>query len=131
MKVDNNNSILSAIEPKIKLWLEVDGEVVFGSGRMALFQYIEEAGSIKQAAEKLNMSYRAAWGKIKATEERLGLKLVERQAGGLNSGASLTAKGKHLLMIYKKYKQDVDAVTDNVFHDFFMNLRKEDDTYTE
>lgn len=121
-----NNNILSAIKPKIKLWLEIDGEVVFGGGRMALFQYIEETGSIKQAAEKMNMSYRAAWGKIKATEERLGLKLVERQAGGHNSGASLTAKGKQLLMIYQKYKQDVDAVTTNAFSDFSMNLRKDD-----
>ena len=64
-----NEDILKKIQPKIKLWLEVDGAVVFGGGRVALFQAIEETGSIKQAAEKLNMSYRAAWGKIKATEE--------------------------------------------------------------
>ncbi len=101
------------------MWLEVDGAVVFGGGRVALFQAIEETGSIKQAAEKLNMSYRAAWGKIKATEERLGLKLVQRQAGGRKSGAELTPKGKELLNLYKQYKKDVITVTDSVFFEFF------------
>lgn len=118
-KIDN---ILNRIQPKVKLWLEVDGAVVFGSGRVALFQAIEETGSIKQASEKINMSYRAAWGKIKATEERLGLKLVQRQAGGRNSGAELTPKGKELLMIYRKYKRDVAAVIDNAFSDFFKEF---------
>jgi len=114
-----NESILNKIQPKIKLWLEVDGEVVFGGGRVALFQAIEETGSIKQASEKLNMSYRAAWGKIKATEERLGLRLVQRQAGGRKSGAELTPKGKELLQIYRNYRQNVAAVMDNSFTDFF------------
>jgi len=114
-----NVTLLNKIQPKIKLWLEVDGEVVFGSGRVALFEAIEETGSIKQASEKINMSYRAAWGKVKATEERLGLKLVQRQAGGRNSGAELTPKGKELLQIYRKYKQSVAAVIDDSFPDFF------------
>jgi molybdate transport system regulatory protein len=115
-EIDN---ILNRVQPKVKMWLEVDGAVVFGSGRVALFQAIEETGSIKQASEKINMSYRAAWGKIKATEERLGLKLVERHAGGRNSGAELTSKGRELLMIYKKYRHDVAAVMDDAFSDFF------------
>ncbi len=121
MATDDKKSatLLSKIQPKIKLWLEVDGEVVFGSGRVALFEAIEETGSIKQASEKINMSYRAAWGKVKATEERLGLKLVQRQAGGRNSGAELTPKGKELLQIYRKYKQNVAAVIDDSFPDFF------------
>lgn len=34
---------------------------------MALFKAIEKYGSIRQAATGLGMSYRAAWGKIKAT----------------------------------------------------------------
>jgi molybdate transport system regulatory protein len=117
-----NENILCKIQPKLKLWLEVDGAVVFGGGRVALFQAIEETGSIKQAAEKLNMSYRAAWGKINATEERLGLKLVQRQAGGRNSGAELTPKGRELLKIFKQYKKDVITVTDSVFFDFFHDF---------
>ena len=118
---DNHKSenILKKIKPKVKLWLEVEGAVVFGSGRVVLFEAIEETGSIKQAAEKINMSYRAAWGKIKATEERLGLKLVQRQAGGRNSGAELTPKGKELLQIYRRYKQNLDGVINNTFPAFF------------
>lgn len=110
------------IRPRIKLWLEVDGEVVFGSGRVALFEGIEKTGSIKQAAENLGMSYRAAWGKIKASEDRLNLKLVKRQAGGRKSGAELTPEGRKILNTYKKYKQDIAAVLDDVFYECFDKL---------
>jgi molybdate transport system regulatory protein len=124
MNGQDGDNILHRIEPRVKLWLEVDGEVVFGSGRVALFEAIEETGSIKQASEKISMSYRAAWGKIKATEDRLGSKLVQRQAGGRNSGAELTPKGKELLMIYRKYKQDVATAIDNAFCDFFQDFER-------
>ena len=120
----NTEALLNQIEPKVKLWLEVDGEVVFGGGRVALFQAIEETGSIKQASEKIRMSYRAAWGKIKATEDRLGIKLVKRQAGGRNSGAELTPKGREILMIYRKYRQDVATAMDNAFSEFFQDFER-------
>jgi len=120
----NAEVLLHEIMPKVKLWLEVDGEVVFGSGRVALFQAIEETGSIKQASEKISMSYRAAWGKIKATEDRLGTKLVKRQAGGRNSGAELTPKGRELLMIYRKYRQDIVTAMDKAFFDIFRDFER-------
>jgi len=107
------------IRPRVKIWLEVDGEVVFGNGRTALFQAIEDKGSIKQAAEEIGMSYRAAWGKIKATEERLGIKLVERHAGGRNSGAELTPKGKELLKLYSKFREDAAASINDTLASLF------------
>jgi len=36
---------------------------------------------LKAAAEELGMSYRAAWGKLKASEEALGMALVEKVGG--------------------------------------------------
>jgi len=107
------------IRPRVKIWLEVDGEVIFGSGRLALFQAIEDTGSIKQAAEKIGMSYRAAWGKIKATEERLGITLVERHAGGHKSGAELTPRGKELLNCYKRFRETVMNSVEHNFSDLF------------
>jgi molybdate transport system regulatory protein len=53
---------------------------------------IDELHCLSAAAKKLNMSYRAAWGRLKASEERLGMKLVEMQTHG--EGSSLTAAAK-------------------------------------
>ncbi|MBT8490601.1 MAG: LysR family transcriptional regulator [Deltaproteobacteria bacterium] len=66
---------------KYKIWLEKDERVLFGHGREALLKAIEECQSLNAAAKKLNMSYRAAWGRLKASEDRMGCKLVEHQQG--------------------------------------------------
>jgi molybdate transport system regulatory protein len=80
---------------RIHLWLEQEGSVFFGKGRVLLLDKIEELGSIKKAAEALGMSYRAAWGKIKATEKVLGMALVESHEHKRN-GCRLSQQGKML-----------------------------------
>jgi len=49
-----------------KMWVVEDNEVVFGDGRRRLLEILERTGSLNQAAKELKMSYRAAWGKVKA-----------------------------------------------------------------
>lgn len=117
-----NNNVNKNITPKIKIWLEANGAIFFGSGRAALFEAIEETGSIRQAAAKLGMSYRAAWGKIKATEDNIGFQLVERQAGGHQSGAQLTEFAKNLLTCYKNFKRDYHVALETLFHQHFSKL---------
>ena len=67
---------------KYKILLDRNGEVVFGKGREALLRAIDESESLYGAAKKLNMSYRAAWGRLKASEMRLGIKLVATDGAG-------------------------------------------------
>ena len=68
---------------KSKIWIEDEqGDVVFGSGRLHILGAIEERGSILAAAKELGMSYRAVWGKIKATEQRLRQPLLTKRTGG-------------------------------------------------
>lgn len=100
---------------KSKLWIELDDEVVFGLGRIRLFEAIEKTGSMKQAAAELGMSYRAAWGKVTATEGRLQLQLVERQQGNRRNGTSLTPVGKELLHRYILFKQEAQEQVDELF----------------
>lgn len=108
--------------PKSKIWIEANDQVVFGGGRMKLFRAIEECGSIRQAATKLGMSYRAAWGKIKATEERLGMQLVEKHAGGHQSGAQLTEDARKLLGVYRQFKADSVKAVDKLFSYHFKEF---------
>ncbi|MDD5723168.1 MAG: LysR family transcriptional regulator [Syntrophales bacterium] len=85
-----------------KIWFEKDGKVLFGSGRCELFRAIDESHSLNAAAKKLNMSYRAAWGRLRASEERMGTKLVERSQG---KGMYLTAEAVMLLRQFDQLEE--------------------------
>lgn len=78
---------------RMHLWLESGESVYFGMGRVMLLDRIEEYGSLRKAAESLGMSYRAAWGKLRATEEVLGQVLVET-VGAKRGGYRLTPAGR-------------------------------------
>ncbi|NLP37263.1 MAG: LysR family transcriptional regulator [Firmicutes bacterium] len=110
------------LKPRCKLWIENEQKVVFGDGRMALLQAIDRYGSINQAAAKLQMSYRAAWGKLKATEKRLGFKIIHKHIGGRASGSELTPEAKKLMHSYLQFKEEsikaVNGIFEKYFHEF-------------
>lgn len=110
------------IAARSKIWLEASGEVIFGGGRTALLEAIDETGSILQATKKLGISYRGAWGKINATEERLGIKLLDRYPGGRGGGAKLTPEAKILLEIYRSFKKDCIVAVDKLFEKHFREF---------
>ena len=92
---------------RLHLWIETAEGLCFGLGRAMLLAKIDEHGSLKRAAEDLNMSYRAAWGKIKKSEEILKVKLVA-QKGGKNEGYQLTDSGRALMESYFVWFQEVE-----------------------
>ncbi len=97
------------MELKYKVWLEKDGEVVAGNGKVGLLKMVDEMGSIQKAAEEYGMSYRHAWGMIQKMEKRAGLKLVETQVGGKEGGgAQLTPQGKQFLAQYDALRKSLD-----------------------
>ena len=91
---------------RYKIWLEKDGKVIFGKGRDEMFRAILECKSLQAAAKELKMSYRAAWGRLKASEERLGIKLVE--SDGAKKSLRLTAEARELLEQYEKFEKDLN-----------------------
>jgi molybdate transport system regulatory protein len=95
---------------KHKLWLEHDGCAIFGPGRDMLLKAIEEHHSLNAAAKKLKMSYRAAWGRIKASEARLGMKLVETEP--TRQGMHLTDEAKRLMTRFDQLEKEItDLIT--------------------
>ena len=92
---------------RLHLWLERGGGTLFGMGRLQLLERIDTCGSLKAAAEGLGMSYRAAWGKLKASEEALGIALVEK-VGGNKSGCRLTQEGMALAEAYRVWFAEVE-----------------------
>jgi molybdate transport system regulatory protein len=89
------------VRVEFKLWLERDGRVLFGQGRQELLAAVVETGSLAGAAQKMGMSYRAAWGRIKASEERLGFALVEHSGQGRRSTRP-TPEARQLLQWYNE-----------------------------
>ncbi|OEU65773.1 MAG: ModE family transcriptional regulator [Desulfovibrio sp. S3730MH75] len=91
---------------RLNLWLETDDGMLFGLGRAQLLEQIEKLGSLNKAAKELGMSYRAAWGRLKNTEEVLGDALVLRTRG--RKGASLTPLGERVLEEYRQWAKEVE-----------------------
>ena len=88
----------SPLQVRSKIWLEVDGEPVFGQGRDRLLRLIQTTGSINAAAKEMGIPYRKAWSYIDAMEKRLGFALVNRLKGGSGGGtSSLTPEAETLL----------------------------------
>jgi molybdate transport system regulatory protein len=93
---------------KHKLWLEKDGRVIFGPGRFELLEAIEECQSLSAAAKKLKMSYRAAWGRLRASEDRLGIPLVELTDN--RQGMRLTEEAKKLKNVFVNLEKKIDGL---------------------
>lgn len=92
---------------RLHLWMERGGGTMLGLGRLHLLERIAHSGSIRAAADQLGMSYRAAWGKLKASEEALGVALVEK-VGGNKSGCSLTPEGHALAEAFRLWFAEVE-----------------------
>lgn len=106
------------MEIKLRIWIEKDGQLVFGRGREILLLAIDETGSLSQATKKLNMSYRGAWGRLKASETRLGLKLTER-SGKKKRGMELTKEGRDLLEKYRMLRKETEEFLSSRAKDIF------------
>lgn len=106
---------------RTKIWIDDDhGNVIFGGGRLRMLEAIERLGSMNRAAKELNMSYRALWGRIKSTEDRIGARVLETKAGGGKHGGSmLTPKGKELLENYRRLRERVLQMADEEFKTIF------------
>ena len=108
------------MEIRSKFWIEIGEEPVFGRGRRFLLEAIDTYGSINQAAKEVNISYRKAWGYIKAMEERLGITLVERQAGGKNGGgATPTKEAREFIRRYEMMEEGIREMVDERFRRIF------------
>ncbi|MDF2628647.1 MAG: tungstate transporter substrate-binding protein [Symbiobacteriaceae bacterium] len=99
-----------------KVLLELGG-AISGDRLFALLRGVDRLGSINQAAAELKMSYRHAWGLLKAAEERVGAPLLQKRVGGAAGGGSeLTARARGLLSGYEQFRARVAADAEAVFH---------------
>lgn len=107
------------MHPVTKLML-AEEKTFFGPGTVMLMKEIEQCGSVREACEKTKMSYSKGWTILRAAENELGYRIVERQAGGKNGGkASITPEGKELLEKYEMLKAALRKEADRLFQEIF------------
>ncbi len=96
-----------------KIWLEQDGRPVLGEGGAEILKNIRRYESLSQAADKLGMSYRYAWGYIRKTERVLGAEVLETFRGGKSGGggARLTRLGADLLSEYERLEEQFRTIS--------------------
>lgn len=114
------------MEIKYKIWIEENGKVIFGKGRDNILKAVEEQHSLNAAAKELGMSYRAAWGRLKASEERMEKKLVE--TSDKKKSLHLTAQARAIIERFEKLEKDVEAIlhmADKEFNKLFRNDGKQ------
>ena len=98
-----------------KVWMEKEGEVYIGWGRVELLQQIRRYGSIAAAARSMGMSYRNAWLEVDEMNRLAPTPLVEKETGGVGGGhARLTAEGQKVIAEYNE-------LTDK-FHEFLKRF---------
>ncbi|MDD5449815.1 MAG: LysR family transcriptional regulator [Candidatus Omnitrophica bacterium] len=103
-----------------KVWLEKDGELVFGSGKWLILKAILETGSINKAAKKMNMSYRHAWSYVVSAQKRIDKPLLIRNKGGPGGGgAILTDYAKDLLKKFARLEKEVKVFTNERYKAIF------------
>lgn len=84
------------------LWIEGDGQRFFGPGPVELLEYIDQTGSINQAAKKMGMSYKKAWELINNLNAMAAQPLVTTSTGGEKGGGSILSKEAKQMMAYHR-----------------------------
>ena len=106
---------------RYKLWLEKDGEKVFGDGPLDILHRVERVGSLRQAAKEINMSYSQAWNLIKDLEKRLGFDLLKRKVGGEKGGGSeITEEARELMMKFETFRKRADQSLYSLYEKIFQ-----------
>src|SRR6059058_2561071 len=82
-------------------------EIALGPGKVDLLALVGQTGSIREAAERMGMSYMRAWKLIKTMNACFKKPLVEAVRGGrAHGGATLTETGRKALELYQQMESD-------------------------
>jgi molybdate transport system regulatory protein len=94
-----------------KVWLEKDGKLFMGWGRVTLLERIDRLGSISAAAKSMGLAYRNAWLWVEAMNRLASAPLVEKSTGGAGGGyARLTGEGRKIVSDYKEKRSRVREI---------------------
>ena len=96
------------MQPHLRVNVLERDRFVFGDAEMRLLDAIAHEGTLTDGAAALGLSYRAAWGKLRAMEANLGARLLETTVGGSGGGSSrLTRTAQRIVAQYNAFRDAV------------------------
>ena len=99
-------------KPVLRLRVMRGDDIVFGPGKAALLESIEQTGSILAAGKAMGMSYKRAWQLVETMNRLFREPVVERMRGGADrGGARLTEAGVQALALYRRMQDDAKAAS--------------------
>ena len=102
------------------IYLFKDDVRFFGEGPCRLLRGIQECGSLRAAASRMNLSYSKAIAMVTRAEESLGFSLTEKQIGGKGGGGSvLTPEAIAFLEKYEAYREACYEANRKLYLEFF------------
>ena len=107
-----------SLEIRSKIWIErgSGGNVVLSEWRVELLEAIDTHGSLSRAAEALDIPYRTAWERVKATEGEIGFRLLDSESGGQDGGGSrLTPEARDLCRRFRRVSGGIQEVVSRRF----------------
>jgi len=82
-------------------------DIALGPGKVDLLELVGQTGSIREAAERMGMSYMRAWKLIQTMNACFKEPLVAAARGGrAHGGAALTETGRKALELYQQMEAD-------------------------
>jgi len=110
------------VRPRIRA---TRGEVILiGPGKADLLAAVEETGSIRNAADKIGMSYMRAWSLVRLMNKTFRAPLVQRTRGGAaGGGAALTPLGAKVLRLYQEMEKRAAKAIGPVWRRIAAELR--------
>jgi molybdate transport system regulatory protein len=91
-----------------KVWLEKDGKLFMGWGRVTLLEHIDKLGSISAAARSMKLAYRNAWLWVEAMNRLAATPLVVKSIGGRKGGNThLTDEGRRIVKEYLEKRTQI------------------------
>ena len=116
------------MDVKIKIYFtDEDGKQFMGIGVYWLLLGIKKYGSIRRAAEDMQLSYVKALSMLNNLEKTLKIKILHRKRGGdSREGTSLTKTGEKLISLYDKYQDKVKSFGELEFVSFLKEFELSD-----
>jgi len=110
------------MEPKFNLWIENNGNVVMSLWRANFLQAIAATNSLKEAADRMNMTYSEAVDKLEEMEKGLGFKVVTAHPEDESKETvRLTPEGKQILEQFQKFSSGFAEEVSKKFSNSFSN----------
>lgn len=118
LEIHNNN----LVRPELSIDLSRE-KAFFNEQACTLLALIDETKNVREASNRMHISYTTAWNLIHRLEDELKCELVAREQGGIRgSHSELTPYGRKLVSLYLSFTNEVRQEAAKLFQKHFRTF---------